>query len=116
MNTYSEKRARDRREPEQPQLTDRPTTGEHATPVLRAGFTDVFVTGMLIKWISVSATPIATAASAFDAAFGVVPKMISKKNIVITTSLTRPANSEYPPQAFEIHALPLTARAVFARE
>jgi len=30
-----------------------------AGPVLRAGFTDVFVTGMLTKWMSVSASPIA---------------------------------------------------------
>jgi hypothetical protein len=30
-----------------------------AGPVLRAGFTDVLVTGMLIRWISVSARPIA---------------------------------------------------------
>ena len=31
-----------------------------AGPVLRAGFTEVFVTGMLIRWISVSARPMAT--------------------------------------------------------
>ena len=30
-----------------------------AGPVLRAGFTEVLVTGMLIKWISTSAKPIA---------------------------------------------------------
>ena len=29
-----------------------------AGPVLRAGFTDVLVTGMLTRWISVSARPI----------------------------------------------------------
>jgi hypothetical protein len=33
-----------------------------ATPVLRAGLTDVFVTGMLIRWINVSARPMATGA------------------------------------------------------
>jgi hypothetical protein len=30
-----------------------------ATPVLRAGFTEVFVTGMLIKWMRVRHKPIA---------------------------------------------------------
>jgi hypothetical protein len=30
-----------------------------AGPVLLAGFTDVFVTGILIRWIKVSASPIA---------------------------------------------------------
>ncbi len=33
-----------------------------AGPVLRAGLTDVLVTGMLIRWISVSARPIASPA------------------------------------------------------
>ena len=33
-----------------------------AGPVLRAGFTDVFVTGMLIRWISVRPSPIAIGA------------------------------------------------------
>ncbi len=33
-----------------------------ATAVLRAGLTDVFITGMLIKWIKVSAKPIAIGA------------------------------------------------------
>jgi hypothetical protein len=33
-----------------------------AGPVLRAGFTEVLVTGMLIRWISVSARPMAIGA------------------------------------------------------
>jgi len=33
-----------------------------ATPVLRAGFTDVLVTGMLIRWIRVRQSPIAIGA------------------------------------------------------
>ncbi len=33
-----------------------------AGPVLRAGFTEVLVTGMLIRWMSVSASPIAIGA------------------------------------------------------
>jgi len=35
--------------------------------VLRAGFTDVAVTGMLIRWISVSAKPIAIGAKPLGA-------------------------------------------------
>ncbi len=34
-----------------------------ATPVLRAGLTDVLVTGMEIRWIRVSPSPIAIAAT-----------------------------------------------------
>src|SRR5512146_524628 len=34
----------------------------NAGPVLRAGFTDRFVTGMPIKWIKVSASPMAIGA------------------------------------------------------
>lgn len=34
-----------------------------ATPVLRAGLTEVLVTGMLIRWISVSVRPIASGQS-----------------------------------------------------
>ena len=34
-----------------------------AGPVLRAGFTEVLVTGMLIRWISVRQRPIAIGAS-----------------------------------------------------
>ena len=37
-----------------------------ATPVLRAGFTDVLVTGMLIRWISVRPSPIAMGANPAD--------------------------------------------------
>ena len=38
-----------------------------AGPVERAGFTDVLVTGMLTRWISVSARPMASAAKPFEA-------------------------------------------------
>ena len=39
-----------------------------AGPIDRAGFTDVFVTGMLTRWISVSARPIAIGAKPFGLA------------------------------------------------
>src|SRR5262249_11895402 len=50
-----------------------------AGPVLRAGFTDVLVTGMLTRWISVSARPIASGANAVGARLSVTPRMTSRK-------------------------------------
>ncbi len=43
-----------------------PTARASAGPVERAGFTDVFVTGMLMRWISVSVRPMASAAKPGD--------------------------------------------------
>lgn len=44
-----------------------------ATPVERAGFTEVLVTGMLIRWISVSEKPIAMPAKPTGALLWVAP-------------------------------------------
>src|SRR5688572_14406202 len=46
-----------------------------ATPSERAGLTDVLVTGIEIRWISVSASPIARGAKPFGAPSEVTPKM-----------------------------------------
>ena len=62
--------------------------------MLRAGLTDVFVTGMLMRWMSVSASPIAMGAKPDGARVSVAPRMISMKNIVMTTSRTSAASSE----------------------
>ena len=43
------KRPDDRREPEQPELPSAQPPTKIAGPVLRAGFTDVLVTGMLMR-------------------------------------------------------------------
>ena len=48
--------------------------------MLRAGFTDVFVTGMLIRWISVSPRPIAIGAKPAGARLSVAPRMMIRKN------------------------------------
>ena len=58
----------------------------NATPVLRAGFTEVLDTGMLIKWIKVKAKPIAIGAKPAGAFLCVAPMMISKKKAVNKTS------------------------------
>ena len=43
-----------REDHERPQLLEGVAGGEHRDARLRAGFTDVLSTGMVIKWISVS--------------------------------------------------------------
>src|SRR5882672_1534009 len=65
-----------------------------ATPVLRAGFTEVLVTGMLIRWMSVSARPIAMGAKPCGARLSVAPRMTTRNIAVITTSLTSAATIE----------------------
>ena len=68
-----------------------------ATPVLRAGFTEVFVTGMLIRWIKVSPRPIASGANPCGARLSVAPRMMKRNIIVITISVTSAATIEYLP-------------------
>ena len=48
---------------EQPQLLDRQPPANSATAVERARLTDVFVTGIETRWMSVGARPIAIGAS-----------------------------------------------------
>ena len=68
-----------------------------ATAVLRAGLTEVLVTGMLIKWIRVRHNPIAIGAKPFGALSSVAPRMTKRNIIVITTSVISAANKLYPP-------------------
>ena len=49
----------ERSNPHQPQLLQRPTALEKCQAKLRRGFSDVFLTGILIRWIKVSAKPMA---------------------------------------------------------
>jgi len=69
-----------------------PTTS--AGPVLRAGFTDVFVTGIETRWTSVSPSPIAIGAKPFGARSSVAPRMIMRNMNVIATSAKNPAANE----------------------
>ena len=68
-----------------------------AGPVLRAGLTDVLVTGMLMRWISVSPRPMAMGAKPAGARPCVDPRMMIRNMNVMTTSQTSPQNREYPP-------------------
>ena len=65
--------------------------------MLRAGFTEVFVTGMLMRWIRVSPRPMAMGAKPLGARPSVAPRMMSRNIMVITISATRAAPREYPP-------------------
>src|SRR3546814_769530 len=73
-----------------------PAPANSATPVERAGFTEVLVTGMLIRWIRVSARPMAMPAKPAGARPWVAPMITMRKNAVITTSHRKAAATEYP--------------------
>ncbi len=62
--------------------------------MLRAGFTEVLVTGMPIRWMRVSARPIAIGAKPAGARRSVEPRITIRKKNVSTTSATKPATSE----------------------
>ena len=68
-----------------------------AGPVLRAGFTEVLVTGMLTRWMSVSANPMAMPANPTGARLWIAPMITTRKPKVIVTSVTRLEASEYFP-------------------
>jgi hypothetical protein len=71
-------------DPEEPELGQRP----------RAGFTDVFVTGMLTRWISVRPRPIAIGANPCGARSSVAPRMIMRNMNVMTSSVMKPLIAE----------------------
>ena len=60
----------------------------------RAGFTEVLVIGILIKWISVSAKPMATPANFPFANLSVAPSITNRKNKVKTNSAINAAYIE----------------------
>jgi len=60
-----------------------------AGPKLLAGFTDVFVIGIVTIWIIARAIPIAIHAKSHRAFLAVTPKITSKNNAVNTTSVVR---------------------------
>ena len=92
MDESGDERADDGRHPEEPELLERPAADEKRRPVLRAGFTEVLVTGMLIRWMSVSARPIARPANPTGARLWVVPRMTIRNMNVITTLANQPAS------------------------
>ncbi|CAB4956529.1 unannotated protein [freshwater metagenome] len=75
----------------------------------RAGFTEVLVTGMLMRWMSTSAKPMAMGAAAPTAFLAVVPRMTNRKPAVMTTSVMSAALIENPPG--ESLPYPLAANA-----
>ena len=71
-------------------------SAKSATPVDRAGFTDVLVTGIEIRWISVNPRPIAIGANPAGAPDDVEPRMMIMKKAVRTISITNADINEYP--------------------
>ena len=65
-------------------------------PVLRAGFTDMFVTGIPTRWTSVRQSPMATGARADGARLSVAPIMTKRKKNERTTSTTSAAKYSAP--------------------
>src|SRR4051812_41609449 len=74
-----------------------PSPLKNATPVERAGLTDVFDIGIEIRWINVSVRPIDKPANPFGARSSVEPRMTRRKTPVRTTSAMITAHSEKPP-------------------
>jgi hypothetical protein len=58
--------------------------------MLLAGFTEVLVTGILIRWNSVSASPMAIPANPFGAFSSVAPRMTIRNMKVMTNSRIHP--------------------------
>ena len=69
----------------------------NAGPVLLAGFTEVLVTGMLMRCINVKAKPMAKAAKPLGARSSVAPKMVIKNIKVMMISVTSAETMEYWP-------------------
>ena len=63
---------------------------------LRAGFTEVLSTGMLMRWMSVSARPMASGARPAGARLSVTPWITSRKKKVSSSSMTIAASIVYP--------------------
>ena len=76
--------------------------------MLLAGLTDVFVTGILTKWINVKPNPIAIPAKPFGALSSVAPSMINRNIPVITVSVTKADSILYFPG--ECSPYPLAAK------
>ena len=62
---------------------------KRAGPRLRAGLTEVPVTGMVTRWISIRVTPMASPAMALFPNLEVVPKITKMKRKVMTASTTK---------------------------
>ena len=74
-----------------------PSPLKKATPVERAGFTEVFEIGIEIRWIRVSDRPIARPAKPIGARPWVAPRMMITKNAVRITSARATAPRLYRP-------------------
>ena len=83
--------ADERRDPEEPELLEGPASLEERRSVLRAGFTEVLVTGMLTRLISVRHSPTAIGAKPLYAVLSVEPRTTTTNMKVSTSSESRHA-------------------------
>jgi hypothetical protein len=82
-------------------VTQNSQSGRGLAPAKRAaraaaGFTEVFVTGMLTRWIRVRASPIARPAKPGAARLLVAPRITRRNANVMTISVTSPETREKP--------------------
>src|SRR5947209_7940401 len=84
-----------RRQPEQPELADIVPDGKQRGAVLRAGLTEVLVTGIMTRWIKVRHRPIGMPAKPTAAPCEVEPTITKRKKNVATTSPTKQATKPY---------------------
>jgi hypothetical protein len=68
-----------------------------AAAIERAGFTEVLLTGMLTRWISVNMRPIASGARAAYSFSAVTERMTPTNTAVSTTSISSTAPRPKPP-------------------
>ena len=82
--------------------------------MLRAGFTEVFVTGIETRWIKVSAKPMAIGAKPAGALPCVEPMMTNRNMAVSTNSATKAETRPYLPgecSPYPLAANPLPDRS-----
>ena len=73
-----------------------PAPLKNATPVERAGLTEVLEIGIEMRWIRVSVSPIEMPANPLGARSSVDPRITSRKIKVSSTSVISTAVREYP--------------------
>ena len=97
VNHACEHRAKDGRQPEQPQLLQSPAASDQGGPGAAGGIDGEISHGNADQVDRVSANPIAMGAKPTGARSSVAPRMIIRNIKVSTISAIRQAPSAYPP-------------------
>ena len=75
----------------EPELGERPAPDKQRWPMLRAGFTNVLVTGIPSRWIKTSTKPIGIPAKPTGALMSVAPRTVRIRKAVRTISAIKAA-------------------------